>query len=81
MDKQVADSACSSTAYLCGVKANYGTMGISAKVPLNHCSGQNEPSKRTVSIAKWAQDCGKVTGLVTNSKITDASPAGLYSRA
>lgn len=33
VDTQVADSACSATAYLCGVKANMGTMGVSAKVP------------------------------------------------
>lgn len=65
---------------MCGVKANYGTMGISAKVPLNHCTGQNDPDKQTVSIAKWAQNQCKVTGLVTNSKVTDASPGGLYAR-
>lgn len=80
VDKQVADSACSATAYLCGVKANYGTMGLSAKVPLNDCTGQNDPSKRTVSIAKWAQDQCRETGFVTSSKVTDASPGGLYAR-
>lgn len=55
-------------------------MGLSAKVPRNHCTGQNEATKRTISIAKWAQDQCKVTGLVTNSKVTDASPGGLYAR-
>ncbi|XP_031628391.1 membrane-bound alkaline phosphatase-like [Contarinia nasturtii] len=79
VDKQVADSACSATAYLSGVKANYGTMGLSAKVPINDCKGQNDPTKQTVSIAKWAQDQCKDTGLVTNAKVTDASPGGLYS--
>lgn len=67
-------------AYLSGVKANYGTMGLSAKVPLNDCEGQNDVTKQTVSIAKWAQDQCKDTGLVTNAKVTDASPGGLYSR-
>lgn len=76
----MADSACSATAYLSGVKANYGTMGISANVLRYNCNGQNDPEKRTTSIAKWAQDQCKVTGLVTTSKVTDATPGGLYSR-
>lgn len=76
----MADSACTATAYLSGVKANYGTIGVSAKVELNDCVGQNNPAFRTSSIAKWAQDQCKVTGLVTTSKVTDASPAGLYCR-
>lgn len=80
VDKQVADSACSSTAYLSGVKANYGTMGLSAKVQLNDCEGQRNVNYHTTSIATWAQDSGKATGLVTTAKLTDASPGGLYSR-
>lgn len=76
----MADSACSSTAYLSGVKANYGTMGLSAKVALNDCEGQNNPAARTESIAKWAQGQCKATGFVTTSKATDASPGGLFSR-
>lgn len=80
VDKQVADSACSSTAYLSGVKANYGTMGLSAKIPLNSCDGQNNKDEHTVTIAQWAQNQCKSTGLVTTSKVTDASPGGLYAR-
>lgn len=80
VDKQVADSACSATAYLSGVKANYGTLGIVAGVERFNCDGQNDPAKQTTSIAKWAQDRCKATGFVTTSKVTDASPAGLYSR-
>lgn len=76
----MADSACSSTAYLSGVKANYGTMGLSAKVLLNDCDGQNKKEHHTVSIAQWAQDAGKATGLVTTAKLTDASPGGIYAR-
>lgn len=80
VDKQVADSACSATAYLTGVKANFGTLGITGDVERFSCDGQNDPAKRTTSLAKWAQDRCKATGLVTTSKVTDASPAGLYSR-
>lgn len=45
-----------------------GTMGLSAKIQLNDCKGQNDVNMRTVSIAKWAQDKCKATGLVTTSK-------------
>lgn len=31
------DSAGTATAYLCGVKANYGTLGVSAATPLGDC--------------------------------------------
>lgn len=78
VDKQVADSACSATAYLNGVKANYGTIGVNAKVKRFDCTGQNEVDKQTESIAKWAQDKCKATGLVTTSRVTHASPVDFY---
>lgn len=78
---QVADSASTGTAYLSGVKANYGTVGLSAKVPRYHCTAQLDAAVRTSSIAKWAMDAGKVAGFVTTSEVTDASPAGLYAHS
>lgn len=80
VNKQVADSACTSTAYLNGVKANYGTMGINAGVERGDCKGQNDKSAQTESIASWAQKGCKATGLVTTSRVTHASPGGLYAR-
>lgn len=79
MDKQVADSACSATAYLCGVKANYGTIGVSATVPNNNCSASNDPRNHVNSIAAWAQKAGKGTGIVTTSRVTHASPSGAFA--
>lgn len=79
MDKQVADSACSATAYLGGVKANYGTIGVTAAVPNNNCTASNDPRNHVHSIAAWAQKAGKGTGIVTTSRVTHASPAGTYS--
>lgn len=80
VDKQVADSACTSTAYLNGVKANYGTMGINAQIKRGDCLGQNKKESHTESIAAWAfRDC-KAAGLVTTSRVTHASPGGLYAR-
>ncbi|XP_055912162.1 membrane-bound alkaline phosphatase-like [Eupeodes corollae] len=79
VDKQVADSACSATAYLSGVKGNYGTIGVNAQVKRRDCNKAQDPSTHTESIAKWAQDAGKSTGLVTTARVTHASPAGVYA--
>lgn len=77
----MADSACTATAYLHGVKANYGTLGVNAQVPRFNCTAEKDPATHTVSITKWAQDECKATGLVTTSRVTHASPAGLYAHS
>lgn len=74
VDYQVADSACTATAYLSGVKNNYGTIGISGKVPRFDCVGQMDERNHIKSIAKWAMDAGKSAGLVTTTRVTHASP-------
>lgn len=38
MDRQVADSASTATAYHCGVKANAKTLGVSAKAVAYECN-------------------------------------------
>ncbi|ALC41458.1 CG1809 [Drosophila busckii] len=77
VNRQVADSACTATAYLGGVKANYGTIGINAQVKRYSCEDHTE--HRVDSIAKWAQDAGKSAGFVTSARVTHASPAGVYA--
>lgn len=57
-----------SLAYLTGVKANYGTIGVSAKVPRKHCQAGNNKAYHTQSIAQWALDAGKSIGLVTTTR-------------
>uniref|UniRef100_A0A2H8TYK4 Alkaline phosphatase n=1 Tax=Melanaphis sacchari TaxID=742174 RepID=A0A2H8TYK4_9HEMI len=79
VDKQVSDSACTATAYLSGVKANYETIGLSASVKLNDCPGSKAPGNQTQSIAEWSMAKGKAIGLVTTTRVTHASPAGLYA--
>ncbi|XP_067647682.1 membrane-bound alkaline phosphatase-like [Eurosta solidaginis] len=79
VDKRVPDSASTATAYLCGVKANFGTIGVNAEVPKYDCYKANDTSTHTESIAKWAQDAGKWAGLVTTARVTHASPAGVYA--
>ncbi|XP_037938274.1 membrane-bound alkaline phosphatase-like [Teleopsis dalmanni] len=79
IDKQVPDSASTSTAYLSAVKANYGTIGVNAQVTRRDCELGQDESYHTESIAKWAQDANKWTGLVTTARVTHASPAGVYA--
>ncbi|KAJ8986186.1 hypothetical protein NQ317_005660 [Molorchus minor] len=77
VDKQTADSACTATAYLGGVKNNYGTLGVTAAVVRNDCDSMILEENHVTSIATWSQNAGKRTGIVTTSTITDASPAGI----
>ncbi|CAO1408222.1 unnamed protein product [Diamesa hyperborea] len=81
VDRQVADSACTSTAYLTGVKGNYATVGVNAKVKRYNCSAQADEENFTESIARWAQKSCKGTGIVTTTRITHASPAGAFAHS
>lgn len=79
VDFQVSDSATTATAYLNGVKANMGTIGVGAKVRYNNCTESQYTDQYTTSIAKWAMDAGKSAGLITTTRVTHASPAGCYA--
>jgi alkaline phosphatase len=79
VDVQVADSACTATAYLHGVKANDATIGVNANVPRSDCNGDRVPEKQTESIASWAMKAGKDAGFVTTTRVTHASPTGVYA--
>lgn len=62
VDAQIPDSACTATAYLCGVKNNYGTIGISAAVSRNDCEAAQNPANQVESIADWALSDGRDVG-------------------
>ena len=51
----VADSACSATAYLCGVKGNDDTIGVTAAVQNKDCVAQQNTSNHVHSILRKAQ--------------------------
>lgn len=78
VDKQVSDSACTATAYLTGVKANDATIGLSARALRSNCVDGNDSSKKTESIASWAMKEKKDAGFVTTTRVTHASPTGVY---
>lgn len=51
----MADSACTATAYLTGVKTDIDTIGIDSNVQYKNCSTQNVPEWHVESIMAWAQ--------------------------
>ncbi|XP_017070655.1 alkaline phosphatase [Drosophila eugracilis] len=77
VNERTPDSANTATAYLTGVKANYGTLGVNAQVQRGDCVTNS--SNHVESIGKWAQDAGKWAGIVTTARVTHASPAGVYA--
>ncbi|XP_045448087.1 membrane-bound alkaline phosphatase-like [Melitaea cinxia] len=81
VDSNVADSACSGTAYLSGVKANSGTVGLSAVVKRGDCEGQRNSSNSVTGLMSWAQRAGKSTGIVTTTRVTHATPAAAYAHS
>lgn len=78
VNRQVADSACTATAYLSGVKTNYGMINVGPHVPRYNCD-YNRTQSEFLGLLKWAQDSGMATGVVTNARITHATPAGAYA--
>lgn len=78
VNRQVADSACSATAYLSGVKTNYGMINVAPDVQRYNCA-YNRTEAEFLGLFKWAQDSNMATGVVTNTRITHASPAGTYA--
>lgn len=79
LNVQTSDSANTATAYLCGVKANYETLGVDSRIKRQEC--HSDPSTHLPSIMQWAQDAGLWTGVVTTTRVTDATPAASYAHS
>ncbi|XP_036919467.1 intestinal-type alkaline phosphatase-like [Sturnira hondurensis] len=77
VDRQVPDSAGTATAYLCGVKANYQTIGVSAAAQYNQCNTTR--GNEVTSVMQRAKNAGKSVGVVTETRVQHASPAGTYA--
>ena len=59
---QIADSACTATAYLCGVKTTYGAIGVTAAVQRSDCEATMNRNTHVQSIAEWALADGRDAG-------------------
>ncbi|KAI5281393.1 intestinal-type alkaline phosphatase [Manis pentadactyla] len=77
VDRQVPDSAGTATAYLCGVKANYQTIGVSAAARFDQCNTTR--GNEVTSVMYRAKKAGKSVGVVTTTRVQHASPAGTYA--
>ncbi|XP_034386954.1 intestinal-type alkaline phosphatase-like [Cyclopterus lumpus] len=77
VDQQMPDSAGTATAYLCGVKANYGTLGVTAATPRDNCNATY--GNEVTSVLHRAKKAGKSVGIVTTTRVQHASPAANYA--
>lgn len=73
-DSFITDSAPAATALMAGVKTNLGVIGQDATAVNRKSDGAH-----VASIAEIAKAAGKATGAVTTTRITHATPAGLYA--
>ena len=55
-DAQIPDSSGTGTAFLCGHKANVGTLGVTHHVERNNCS--NVADNEVMSIIDWSKAAG-----------------------
>ncbi|CAF3293041.1 unnamed protein product [Rotaria socialis] len=79
IDHQTPDSAATATAYLCGIKAQLGTLGLDGRAKRANCSSSH--GTHITSILNWAQQLGNKVGIVTTARITHATPAAAYAHA
>ncbi|NXH03214.1 PPBI phosphatase, partial [Loxia leucoptera] len=77
VDRHVPDSAGTGTAYLCGVKGNYKTIGVSAAARYAECS--TTFGNEVISVMQRARKAGKAVGIVTTTRVQHASPSGTYA--
>ncbi|CAH1267522.1 ALPL [Branchiostoma lanceolatum] len=79
IDQQVPDSAGTATAFLCGVKAEAGVIGVDGRTRYGNCSSSK--GHEAESIIVHAERAGKSTGIVTTARVTHATPASAYAHS
>jgi len=89
-DAQVTDSAASMAAYMTGVKHNNGVVSMSfgtrSVAPGKDANGNAlvsrcENGTAAVTLLELAKRRGMAVGVVTNTSVTDATPASTYAHA
>ncbi|NXC86042.1 PPBI1 phosphatase, partial [Cercotrichas coryphoeus] len=79
IDRQVPDSAGTGTAYLCGVKANAKTLGLSGAAVYGKC--HSTFGNEVDSVLHRARLAGKSVGIVTTTRVQHASPGAAYAHS
>ncbi|GFO42559.1 alkaline phosphatase [Plakobranchus ocellatus] len=79
MDSQVTDSAAAGTSMMTGVKVNMGVLGCDSRVAKGNCSNYRRDTRLKTLLHRFIDE-GRSTGIVTNSRITHATPASAYAQ-
>ncbi|XP_077541185.1 alkaline phosphatase, tissue-nonspecific isozyme-like [Haemaphysalis longicornis] len=79
VDRQVVDSGASATALFTGVKTKIKIIGLSPIA--NHSECDSAAGNELKSFLHRAVEKGRATGLVTNTRITHATPASAYAHS
>lgn len=77
-NQQVPDSAGTITAMLTGTKTRAGVINVGPDALRRSCAGQL--AHPLTPITAPLRDAGKAVGVVTTTRITHATPAGMYAR-
>ncbi|XP_055335624.1 alkaline phosphatase-like isoform X2 [Paramacrobiotus metropolitanus] len=76
-DKQVSESSASGTALFSGMKVNSETIGLDSSAVPKEC--KNSHLHHIDGLLLWAQQAGKSTGIISNTRVVDSTPASLYA--
>lgn len=76
-DAQIPDSAATMSSIMTGVKTNSGMVGVGSKFLRGNCEAVKQDSLTT--LVELAEASGKLTGIISTSRITDATPAAAYA--
>ena len=78
-NQQTSDSAGTITAMLTGVKTRAGVLNVGPEALRESCDGQL--AHPLTPIAETLHDAGMTIGVVTTTRVTHATPAGVYARS
>jgi alkaline phosphatase len=76
-DHQITDSAAGVTAMTTGVKTRSGMLGLTNAAHFGVCEDESQATAET--LFELAEAAGLSTGVVTTTRITHATPAGVYA--
>ena len=78
-NQQTSDSAPTATAMVTGWHANDGALGVSTAIAENEADAAKVAAGRLQTLLELAEERGRATGIVTTTRITDATPAANYA--
>jgi alkaline phosphatase len=79
VDAQIPESAGTMSAIMSGIKTRYSVIGMSQRVRRGDCASAS--GNAVLSAIELASAAGLGTGVVTNTRITHATPAAAYAHS